>query len=48
VPRRWVRIVLIVVAIAIALTIASYVVFSIGDDGPPETGTGEVITEPSP
>jgi methanogenic corrinoid protein MtbC1 len=48
VPRRWVRIVLIVVAIAIALSIAGYVVFNLGEDSPPETGTGEVITEPSP
>ena len=39
---------MIVVAIVIALWIASYVVFSLGGDDPPETGTGDVMTESSP
>jgi hypothetical protein len=44
VPREWVRLLLIVLAVAVALSIAGYVLFNIGGDAPPRTGTGETIT----
>ena len=48
VPRRWLWIILAVIAIVIAVYLVGYVIFDTGDDGPPATGTGDVITEPSP
>jgi hypothetical protein len=45
-PRRWVRIIAIVVAVAVALGIVGYLLFNL-DGETPGSGTGETITEPS-
>lgn len=46
-PRRWVRVLVIVVAAAFALYIVGYAIFDWGGEVP-GSGTGEIVTEPTP
>jgi hypothetical protein len=46
-PPRVVRIVLIVLAIVVAIWIVGYALFNVGGSTP-GSGTGEMITEPTP